>query len=219
MRVAVINEVSARSKNGDILLALEKPGLDVYNVGLTNGEVRTELTYIHTGFMAGVLLNLGLVDMVIGGCGTGQGFLNSAMQYPNVFCGLIEEPLDAFLFSRINAGNCISLALNKGYGWAGDMNLAYIFEKLFSDATGHGYPPERSASQRESRQILQSISGSTHRPFAEIMDMLDQKIVQTAFSHRPFYRLIAEQKPEEIRKLPAGIKNSLVRAGSVIPKQ
>jgi len=32
------------------------------------------LTYIHTGLMAAMLLHLRAVDLVIGGCGTGQGF-------------------------------------------------------------------------------------------------------------------------------------------------
>jgi len=208
VRVAVINEVSARLKNRDILSALEYSGQEVFNVGMTDGEFQTELTYIHTGFMAGVLLNLGAVDMVIGGCGTGQGFLNSAMQYPNVFCGLIAEPIDAFLFSSINAGNCISLALNKGYGWAGDLNLGYIFEKLFSDNVGKGYPPQRSASQKESRCILQDISRSTHKSFEEILNTLDRKLIQTAFSHKPFYRLVADQKQksDSIKEILADIK-------------
>ena len=57
-----------------------------------------ELTYIHTGLIAAAMLNIGAADMVVGGCGTGQGFMNSVMQYPNVVCGLILNPLDAFLF-------------------------------------------------------------------------------------------------------------------------
>ena len=193
MRIAVINEVSARAKNKDIVAALKKNGQEVLNVGMTEGETKTELTYIHTGFMAAALLNLNAVDMVIGGCGTGQGFLNSAMQYPNVFCGLIQEPLDAFLFSQINAGNCISLALNKGYGWAGDLNLAYLFEKLFANNPGCGYPPERSESQRESRLKLQKITKATHKPFEEVLIALDWEIIRTALSHQPFYELIAAQ--------------------------
>lgn len=130
--------------------------------------------------------------MVIGGCGTGQGFLNSAMQYPNVFCGLILEPLDAFLFSRINAGNCVSLALNKGYGWAGELNLRYMFEKLFSDASGGGYPPERRESQRRSRIVLQEISKAAHKSFDEILKCLDKEIIQTVLSHEPFCEYLAK---------------------------
>lgn len=194
MKIAVINEVSARSRNRDIVTALKKCGQEVCNAGMAEGEYKTELTYIHTGFMAAALLNLGAVDMVVGGCGTGQGFLNSVMQYPNVFCGLILEPLDAFLFSQINCGNCISLALNKGYGWAGELNLQYIFEKLFTGSPGSGYPPERSESQRESRRRLKEISIAAHKPFEEMLPLLDRDIIRTALSHEPFYKLVRTQK-------------------------
>ncbi len=190
MRVAVINEVSARDKNPFIINALKKQPVEVFNAGMREGEYETELTYIHTGFMAAVLLNLGAVDMIIGGCGTGQGFLLSAMQYPGVFCGLITEPLDAWLFGQINGGNCISLALNKGFGWAGGINLEYIFEKLFSDEFGRGYPVERQLSQQQSRNKLQMISQNTHKPFAEIFMETDKDIILTVSKHKPFTDLV-----------------------------
>lgn len=193
MKIAVLSEVSARHRNGDLISALDGFGLDIANIGMTEGEYTAELTYIHTGFMAGALLNSGVVDMVIGGCGTGQGFLNSAMQYPKVFCGLILGPLDAFLFSRINAGNCVSLALNKGYGWAGELNLKYTFGKLFSGTSGGGYPPERSKSQRQSRIMLQDVSMATHKSFDEIIECLDKGIVQTVLSHEPFCEYMAKE--------------------------
>ena len=50
--------------------------------------------------------------------------------FRGVVCGLIVEPLDGWLFSQINGGNCVSLPLNKGYGWAANVNLEYTFEKL-----------------------------------------------------------------------------------------
>ena len=136
---------------------------------MKNPEEDNPITYIHTGIMAAILLNTKICDMVVGGCGTGQGFVNSVMQFPNVFCGLIQEPLDAWLFSQINGGNCISLALNKGYGWAAQINLQYIFEKLFKDPAGQGYPVERQESQRQSREILRHLTEVSHRDFAEIL--------------------------------------------------
>jgi len=194
MKIAVLSEVSARQRNTDILDALRKCGIDALNVGMSAEGDDVELTYIHTGFMAGALLNTGIVDFVIGGCGTGQGFLNSAMQYPGVFCGLLVEPLDAFLFSQINAGNCVSLALNKGYGWAGELNLMYIFEKLFAGTPGAGFPPHRSMSQAESRKVLAGVSEAAHKPFGEIVKALDPVIVKTALSHKPFYDLMEKKR-------------------------
>ncbi len=192
MRIAVVNEVSARDKNKDIVSALQACEQTVLNVGMTAAEGGVELTYIHTGLIAAAMLNTGAADMAIGGCGTGQGFLCSVMQYPGVFCGLVLSPLDAFLFSQINAGNCISLALNKGYGWAGDLNLTYIFEKLFLSPPGGGYPPHRSESQAQSRERLRRISQITHRPFGDIVRSLDRDIVNTVLSHAPFREAMSQ---------------------------
>ncbi|MBP5466212.1 MAG: RpiB/LacA/LacB family sugar-phosphate isomerase [Clostridia bacterium] len=190
MRIAVINEVSSRDKNGKILDAIQGFGHEVYSVGMSADGDEPELTYIHTGLMAGVALNSGAADFVVGGCGTGQGFLISAMQYPNVFCGLITEPLDAWLFSQINGGNCVSLALNKGFGWAADINLKYIFEKLFVDEMGRGYPAHRSESQKESRKLLKTVSAITHTDFSEILKGIDGSLTERIFSHKPFKEFI-----------------------------
>ena len=167
MKIAVINEISAMARNPDILAALKPAGHEVYNLGMDPSKEQPELTYIHTGLMAAIVLNSGACEMVVGGCGTGQGFLLSSMQYPGVFTGLIETPLDSWLFSQINGGNCISLALNKGYGWAADINVKYIVERLFQDPHGQGYPPQRQESQRQSRKILTEISAAVHKPFVE----------------------------------------------------
>ena len=74
MKIAVINEVSASSRNEDIINALQRTtDAKVLNVGMKNPQQMPSLTYIHTSYMAAVLLNTGSCDFVIGGCGTGQG--------------------------------------------------------------------------------------------------------------------------------------------------
>ena len=186
MRIAVISEVSTRDKNKFILKALDGIDADVANIGMSEDADSPELTYIHTGLMAAFSLASGAADFVVGGCGTGQGFMLSAMQYPGVLCGHIADPLDAWLFSQINGGNCISLALAKGFGWAGDIHLSHIFEKLFLDKPGQGYPPHRSDSQRQSRLILSQINSITHTDFVSIIRLLDPGIVGRAFGHKPF---------------------------------
>ena len=192
MKIAVINEVSASHRNSDILKTLNKFDHTVYNIGMSSPEQRPELTYIHTGLMAAILLNIGAVDLVVGGCGTGQGFLNSAMQYPGVFCGLITDPLDAWLFSQINGGNCISLPLNKGYGWAADVNLHFVFEKLFDCEMGAGYPEQRKESQKISRDTLRRISNYSHRNISEILAVTDQEILSRLALSENFLKIVAE---------------------------
>jgi len=197
MKIAVINEVSARDKNPAIIKALAKYGAEVFNLGMKEGEFSGEgLTYIHTGLMAGLLLNLGGVDMVVGGCGTGQGFMISAMQFPGVFCGLLESPLDAFLFGQINGGNCVSLALNKGFGWAGDINLDYLFEKLFSEGYGQGYPESRRVSQRESQSRLKAISLASHRPMAETLAGIDKSVASVVCGYHSFVDFVKNECPK-----------------------
>jgi ribose 5-phosphate isomerase RpiB len=192
MKIAVINEISAADKNADILKALQGRGHTILNLGNANGKDTPGLLYVHTGLMTALLLNLKAVDFVVGGCGTGLGYLNSVMQYPGVFCGHILTPLDAFLFARINAGNCISLALNQGYGWAGEVNLGMIFDHLFTPETGMGFPPHRVEPQRQGRELLAQISQVTHRPLAEMLLALPQEVVRPALTY-PAFRPVFEK--------------------------
>jgi ribose 5-phosphate isomerase RpiB len=192
MRIAVINEISAADKNADILEGLDGRGHEILNLGNTRGSESPGLLYIHTGLMSALLLNFNLVDFVVGGCGTGLGYLNSVMQYPGVFCGHLLTPLDAFLFARINAGNCVSLALNQGYGWAGEVNLRLLFDALFTPEAGMGYPSQRAEPQRQARALLKQVSSVTHPPMAEILPALPEDVVRPALTF-PAFRPLLEQ--------------------------
>ncbi len=197
MRIAVINETSAADRNADILRALEGRGHEIINAGMRKNGQPPELQYIHTGLLAGLLLHLGRADLVVGGCGTGQGFLNSAMQYPGVFCGHILSPLDAWLFAQINDGNCMSLMLNQGYGWAADVTLRMIFDAYFGVERGGGYPPHRQAPQRASRATLAQLSGIAHRPWAEIVAALPGEVLDPVLAYPGAWELIdAERAPD-----------------------
>jgi ribose 5-phosphate isomerase RpiB len=205
MRIAVVNETSAADRNADILAALEGRGHEVINAGMTKNGATPEITYIHTGLISAILLNLKRVDFVVGGCGTGQGYLNAVMQYPGVFCGHILNALDAWLFAQINGGNCISLMLNQGYGWAADVNLQFIFDRLFSVESGCGYPAHRQASQQASRATLEGISDLAHRPFADIIATLPDGVIKPALQYPGIWDLfdvdsVGDEKLQEALK-------------------
>ncbi len=208
MRIAVINETSAANRNADIIAALQGRGHEIVNAGMKENGAQPELTYIHTGLMAALLLNLKRVDFVVGGCGTGQGFLNSVMQYPGVACGHVLNGLDAWLFAQINGGNCISLALNQGYGWAGDVNLRFIFDRLFEKEFGAGYPPHRSESQRASRAMLRRVSEASHRPFPEVLAALPREVLEHVLAYPGMDALIDLSSPES-----AAVREVLRSAG------
>jgi ribose 5-phosphate isomerase RpiB len=199
MRIAIVNETSAADKNADILAALAGRNHEILNVGMKKSGEKPELQYIHTGLLSALMLNLGIADLVVGGCGTGIGFMNSVMQYPGVACGLITTPLDAWLFAQINDGNCISLALNQGYGWASDINLKFIFDKYFSVEHGRGYPEHRREPQAVSRELLKTISSITHKRMLEIINDLPDEVVKPVIDYPGVMDLIRTE-PEKHRE-------------------
>jgi len=206
MKIAVINETSAADRNADVLAALQGRGHALCNAGMKKNGEKPELLYIQTGLMAAILLNLNRVDFVVGGCGTGQGFLNSCMQYPGVFCGHILTPLDAWLFTQINGGNCISLALNQGYGWAANINLSFIFDRIFSVERGCGYPAHRKEPQQAARQTLEQVSSVVHRSFAEIIETLPDPVLKPTLEYPGFIDLV------DIASIPdEGLKQAFLK--------
>jgi ribose 5-phosphate isomerase RpiB len=177
VKIAVVNETSSADKNADIAAALQGRGHEILNMGMFKTGAEPALSYVNTGLLTAMLLNLRIADFVVGGCGTGQGYLIASMQYPGVFCGYIRESLDAWLFTQINGGNCISLALNQGYGWAADVNLRFIFDRIFSVERGGGYPEHRREAQKRYRLSLEALSAKIHPSFAQIIDLLPDEVI------------------------------------------
>ena len=142
MRIALINENSQAAKNGTIYAALKKvadeKGYTVDNYGMYAADDEAQLTYVQNGILAAILLNSKAADFVVTGCGTGEGAMLALNSFPGVICGHVEDPLDAYTFAQINDGNAIAIPFALRFGWAGDLNLQYIFEKLWSEPSGSG---------------------------------------------------------------------------------
>lgn len=183
MRIAVVNEISTADRNRDVVAALDGRGFDVINVGMQKAGEGPELTVIHTSFLSALLLAAGRADLIVAGCGTGHGYEIAVSQYPGVISGRILNSLDAWLFTQINGGNVISLALNLGYGWAGDVNLRMIFDALFSVEVGAGYPAHRRPTQKESRTLVNTISEITHRSMADVVSELPTRVIGPALTY------------------------------------
>ncbi|WP_158108894.1 RpiB/LacA/LacB family sugar-phosphate isomerase [Vibrio furnissii] len=183
MKIALMMENSQAGKNAMVLNELNTVaaplGHDVFNVGMSD-ENDHHLTYIHLGIMASILLNSKAADFVVSGCGTGQGAMMSLNLHPGVVCGYCLEPSDAFLFNQINNGNALSLAFAKGFGWAGELNVRYIFEKAFTGERGQGYPIERAEPQQRNAGILTQVKFSVAKDVVEALRSIDQELVKTA---------------------------------------
>ncbi len=190
MRIALINENSQGAKNAMIEQALKKVvepmGFTVDNYGMYTAEDEAQLTYVQIGILAAVLLNSGAADYVITGCGTGEGAMLACNSFPGVICGHVEDALDAYTFAQINDGNAIALPFAKGFGWGGDLNLEYIFEKLFCEESGQGYPRERAVPEQRNKRILDEVKKVTYQDLCTILKNLDQDLVKGAFAGEHF---------------------------------
>ena len=180
MKIALINENSQAAKNAMVYENLKKvadtKGYEVVNYGMYSADDAAQLTYVQCGILAAILLNSGAADFVVTGCGTGEGAMLALNSFPGVLCGHIVDPSDAFMFSQINAGNAVALPFAKGFGWGAELNLTYIFEKLFEQEPGGGYPKERVVPEQRNKKILDEVKKVTHTDMLYILKNIDKEL-------------------------------------------
>ena len=203
MRIALINENSQAAKNAMVYENLKKvadaKGYEVVNYGMYSAEDEAQLTYVQCGILAAILLNSGAADFVVTGCGTGEGAMLALNSFPGVLCGHIVDPSDAYMFSQINAGNAIAMPFAKGFGWGGELNLEYCFEKLFGFGHGQGYPKERVEPEQRNKKILDGVRAATFKPLIECLKSIDQDLLKGAVAGAKFSELFfASCKDEEL---------------------
>lgn len=190
MKIALINENSQASKNSmiyDVLKKVVEPkGHEVFNYGMYTAEDEHQLTYVQNGILAAILLNSGAADYVVTGCGTGEGAMLACNSFPGVLCGHIVDPSDAYMFAQINDGNAVALPFAKGFGWGAELNLEYIFEKLFQGESGQGYPKERVVPEQRNKKILDEVKKVTHTDMVTILKNIDKDLLKGAVSGEKF---------------------------------
>lgn len=210
MKIAIINENSQASKNKIIYDALkpiaDQKGFEVYNYGMENSE-ENNLTYVQAGLLAGILINSKAADFIVTGCGTGEGAMLALNSFPNVLCGHIVDPTDAYLFSQINAGNAVAIGYAKGFGWGSELTLTYIFEKLFETDFGGGYPKERVVPEQANKKILDEVKKITHKDMLTILKEIDQEFLYQTINRKQFKKYFFESA--EDREIKEYIKNIL----------
>lgn len=198
MKIALVVESSTKNHAQDVFDVLSSFSQhEIYNVGMHNVEKEETLTFLHTSMIAGILINTSAVDFVVGGCGTGQGFFNGVMSYPNILCGLITDPLEGWLFMQVNAGNCVSLPMNKGWGLGSKEGLKITFEQMFRVEYGCGYPPERADLIKEMHKKLRMQSKAFRKSFIEIIPFMDREILYPALRAHGVKKLIESAHDSE----------------------
>lgn len=193
MKIALINENSQATKNNIIFNELkavtDKKGFEAFNYGMYGNEGESQLTYVQNGLLTAILLNSGAADFVITGCGTGMGAMLACNSFPGVTCGFAADPVDAYLFSQVNGGNALSLPFSKGFGWGAELNLRYMFERLFEDEVGGGYPKERAIPEQRNARILNEVKAITYKNLLTILKEIDQEFLKETISGEHFQEL------------------------------
>ena len=178
MRIGVIQASSQTDKNTILYETVLKNAkqYEVINFGCFYNE-KEIYSYVDISIQIGFLISSGAVDFVVTGCSSGQGMMLACNSISGVLCGYTPTPQDAFLFGRINNGNAISVPLGLNYGWAGEVNLNYIMEALFSTPFGTGYPKKDAERKRKDAELLKRIKGQANVPFFQLLQNLDREMV------------------------------------------
>lgn len=190
MKIALIIENSQAAKSDIIANALktvaEPLGHSVHHYGMYSADDKASLTYVMNGLLAGILLNSKAADFVVTGCGTGMGSMLACNAMPGVFCGLVIDPTDAFLFGQINDGNCMSMPYAKGFGWAAELNLQDCYRKLLENERGVGYPKERAAIMAKNRGILKDVKAAATKDMLTVLKTVDQDLLKATITGEKF---------------------------------
>jgi len=210
MKIALIIENSQAAKSEVVHTALtavaEPLGHQVFHYGMYAPEDKASLTYVMNGLLAGILLNSGAADFVVTGCGTGMGSMLASNSMPGVFCGLVIDPTDAFLFGQINDGNAISMPYAKGFGWAAELNLQDVYRKLFEGERGLGYPKERAEIMAKNRGILKNLKAVTCNDMLTVLKAIDQDLLKATIAGEKFQEyFFANATDEGIREYLKGV--------------
>ena len=169
MKIALINENSQAAKNGIIEAALKKVVEPMGHEVVNYGMYAADDAAQLTYVQCGILAAI---------------LLNSgAADYVVTGCGTGEGAM---------------LALNS-FGWGGELNLEYCFEKLFGFGHGQGYPKERVVPEQRNKKILDGVRAATFKPLIECLKSIDQELLKGAVAGAKFSELFfASCKDEEL---------------------
>lgn len=193
MKIAVI-QASSQIKKNQLLYdstrsAVEKDD-EVINFGVYPQE--ETLSYVQVALLVGLLINSDAIDFVITGCSSGNGMNIACNTMPNVISGYLPTPSDAYLFGRINYGNCVSLPLGLNFGWAGELNISYTLAKLFNGPMNTGYPQGEALRKQRDAKLLLEIKRSESINMIDIMEKLDEEVLKPIWQKQDVLNYVIE---------------------------
>ena len=194
MKIGVIQASSQIEKN-TILYECTKDYGEVINFGCFEDE--ENYSYVEIALEICLLISSQAVDFIVTGCSSGQGMMIACNSLPNLICGYLPTPQDAYLFGRINDGNVASLPLGLNYGWAGEINLKVTLQQLFEEPFGIGYPLKDAKRKREDTKKIKSLNQLCKKDIIEFLNEIDSSFINKVLSKKNVIDYILEQGKDQ----------------------
>lgn len=212
MKIVLLHGSSRKELNSLLYNCLNssvKTTDQVINLG-TLPEDSISLSYLDISLMISILIESKSCDFVVSGCSSGQGLMLACNQLPGLMAGYLPSPEDAYLFGRINNGNVASLPLALGVGWAAEIKFRCIFEALFKEPFGLGYPKNEAKRKSNEANELTTWSNKLKPPLINCLENLPKDRLTKIMNYPRFYEYLTRHanNPLLIQKLDKYRKNS-----------
>ncbi|MGP3254858.1 RpiB/LacA/LacB family sugar-phosphate isomerase [Lactobacillus gasseri] len=167
------------------------PNDELINFGIYP-DSKIQLSYVQVSIAVALLINSRSLDFIVTGCSSGQGMMLACNTFPNVQCGYLPTPQDAFLFSHINNGNVASFPLGLNWGWSGEINLAETMKSLFKLPWGTGYPPSQASRKMKNTTEVKELNQLNKKSIISILPSVDPDLLIPILKYKPVYDFIIQ---------------------------
>lgn len=211
MKIVLIQASSQKQKNGILehyLNAAINSDDQLINFGLYPNS-NTNLSYVQVSLAIALLINSKSLDFIVTGCTSGQGMMLACNTFPNIQCGYLPTPQDAFLFSHINNGNVVSFPLGLNWGWSGEINFSETMKALFKQPWGTGYPPSQASRKVKNTTEVKEFNQLNKKSMISILPSVDSDLLIPVLKYEPVYNFIIQNgKDTELVNLIKKLKHS-----------
>lgn len=211
MKIGLIQASSQKQKNGILehyLNAAINSDDQLINFGIYPNS-NTNLSYVQVFLAIALLINSKSLDFIVTGCTSGQGMMLACNTFPNIQCGYLPTPQDAFLFSHINNGNVISFPLGLNWGWSGEINFSETMKALFKQPWGTGYPPSQASRKVKNTTEVKEFNQLNKKSMPSILPSVDSDLLVPVLKYEPVYNFIIQNgKDTELVNLIKKLKHS-----------
>lgn len=210
MKIGLIQASSQKEKNKTLEHYLNEAinsNDELINFGIYP-DSKIQLSYVQVSLAIALLINSRSLDFVVTGCTSGQGMMLACNTFPNIQCGYLPTPQDAFLFSHINNGNVASFPLGLNWGWSGELNFSETMKALFKQPWGTGYPASQATRKVKNTKEVKQLNQIIKRSMNAILPTIDPNLLIPILKYEPVYDFIIQNgKDEELVDLIKKLKH------------